>query len=155
MTKSLGFQRRKPKQARARVTVDSILEAAVQVLRQSGGLNTNHVAERAGVSIGTLYQYFPDKESILLAVAKREVEKPETGVQRSLMEALIRALESLLGRGAPRANRPARVSRMRERNASRLVSAVGDVVFGWVTLLLPMPMMTPAVSKRQRVARWM
>ena len=72
MKKPVDLQRRRPKQARALVTVDSILEAAVQILERSGAqaLNTNNVAERAGVSIGTLYQYFPDRNAILLAIAK-------------------------------------------------------------------------------------
>jgi AcrR family transcriptional regulator len=157
MKKLLDFQRRKPKQARAQATVDSILEAAVQVLQRDGavGFNTSHVAERAGVSIGTLYQYFPDKDAILLAAAKREMEKPQTGAHRSLMDALIRALESLLGGG--RVNRSLRVPVTRGRNtgAKRLVSLVGDVVSDWVAVLLPASTLIPAVSKRQRVARWM
>ena len=105
MKKPVDFQRRRPKQARAQVTVDSILEAAVQVLERSGaaGLNTNSVAERAGVSIGTLYQYFPDKEAILLALARRELSKPDPAfatLQKALMDALIRAFEALLGKSS-------------------------------------------------------
>ena len=101
MKKSVDLQRRRPRQARARATVDSILEAAVQVLERSGvdALNTNSVAERAGVSIGTLYQYFPDKDAILVAVARREMEKTGTGLaalQKTLIEALVRAMENLL-----------------------------------------------------------
>ncbi len=96
MKKHEENQRRRPRQARAQATFDSILEAAVQVIARDGaeGLNTNAVAERAGVSIGTLYQYFPDKDAILLAAARRELSKPETvTAHRRLMEALIRALE--------------------------------------------------------------
>ncbi|HEY4941773.1 MAG TPA: helix-turn-helix domain-containing protein [Rhizomicrobium sp.] len=110
MKKPVDYQRRRPRQARALATVDSILEAAVQVLQRSGagGLNTNSVAERAGVSVGTLYQYFPDKEAILLAIARRELENPGAGLAalpKTLMEALVRAVESLLGKRAPaRAN---------------------------------------------------
>lgn len=68
--------RKIPRQRRAQVSVDVVLEAAAQVLEASGeaGFNTNAVAERAGVSIGTLYRYFPDKQSILRALALRETE---------------------------------------------------------------------------------
>lgn len=68
--------RKVPLQKRAQVSVDCVLEAAARVLEVDGeaGFNTNAVAERAGVSIGTLYRYFPDKESILMALALRETE---------------------------------------------------------------------------------
>ena len=71
------------------------------------GLNTNRIAERAGVSIGTLYQYFPDKAAILLATAQRSLARPDAGFiaqQKALMAALIRTLEDLLrGSAAARA----------------------------------------------------
>jgi AcrR family transcriptional regulator len=64
------YRRKKPQQERARVTVAAILEAAGQLLVQKGfaGSSTNAIAKRAGVSIGSLYQYFPNKESIFLAL---------------------------------------------------------------------------------------
>jgi AcrR family transcriptional regulator len=67
--------RKTPRQGRAREKVVLILEAAAQVLETLGlaGFNTNAVAERAGVSIGTLYRYFPDKFSILRSLADGEV----------------------------------------------------------------------------------
>jgi AcrR family transcriptional regulator len=68
--------RKIPRQPRAKGSIDVILEAAAQVLEASGeaGFNTNAVAERAGVSIGTLYRYFPEKAAILRALALRETE---------------------------------------------------------------------------------
>ena len=59
--------RKNPTQNRAKVTVDSILEATIQLLEgnQSKDLTTNHIAERAGVSVGTLYQYFSNRDEIL------------------------------------------------------------------------------------------
>ena len=68
-------KRRIPRQARAEETVAAILEGAAQVL-EAGGLaafTTNAVAERAGVSIGTLYQYFGDKNALIRALAEREL----------------------------------------------------------------------------------
>jgi AcrR family transcriptional regulator len=74
--------RKIPRQSRAQDTVDVVLEAAAQVLEASGeaGFNTNAVAERAGVSIGALYRYFPDKQAILRALALRETEKHQRAV---------------------------------------------------------------------------
>lgn len=69
-------KRTTPRQGRSRQTVECILEAAAQLLEAEGErrFNTNAIAERAGVSIGALYRYFPDKRSILLALAQREVD---------------------------------------------------------------------------------
>lgn len=66
---------RKPRQQRAQHKVELILEAAMRLLEKDGfpGLTTNAVAATAGVSIGTLYQYFPNKEAILDELASREV----------------------------------------------------------------------------------
>ncbi|WP_205669590.1 TetR/AcrR family transcriptional regulator [Acinetobacter sp. MB5] len=66
--------RKKPSQSRSRVTFNIILEAAARIL-ESGGfneLNTNHVAEKAGVSIGSLYQYFPSKEALIVELLRQE-----------------------------------------------------------------------------------
>ncbi|WP_376704967.1 TetR/AcrR family transcriptional regulator [Mesorhizobium sp. ISC25] len=68
--------RKQPRQARSRATVEAIIEAAAHVLSGLGwaGFTTNKVAETAGVSIGTLYQYFPDKLSLLAAVRRRHFD---------------------------------------------------------------------------------
>lgn len=64
--------RRLPRQARSRATFDAIIEATARVLVAEGydRLNTNRVAQVAGVSVGSLYQYFPNKESLVLAVIR-------------------------------------------------------------------------------------
>lgn len=66
--------RKQPSQARARKTVEAIIEATARILEAQGhdGFTTNAVAERAGVSIGTLYQYFPNKDALLGALIDRE-----------------------------------------------------------------------------------
>jgi AcrR family transcriptional regulator len=66
--------RRRPKQARSADLVSAVLEAAVQVLVKEGGkrFTTARVAERAGVSVGSLYQYFPNKASILFRLQSDE-----------------------------------------------------------------------------------
>jgi AcrR family transcriptional regulator len=66
--------RKQPRQARAQHTVNAIIEASARILEEQGhgGFTTNAVAELAGTSIGTLYQYFPDKDALLGAVIARE-----------------------------------------------------------------------------------
>ena len=78
--------RQLPRQARSRATVDAILEAAAQLLEVVGerGFNTNAVAERAGVSIGSLYRYFPNKRAVLAALARREMEANNAFTARAL-----------------------------------------------------------------------
>jgi AcrR family transcriptional regulator len=68
--------RKRPRQARSRATVDAVLEATARVLVKRGfdGLTTNLVAEAAGVSIGSLYQYFPNKEALVGALIEKHVE---------------------------------------------------------------------------------
>lgn len=66
--------RKTPRQARSRATCAAIVEAAARILETEGDavLTTNHVAAVAGVSIGTLYQYFPDKQAIIVELVRRE-----------------------------------------------------------------------------------
>jgi len=100
-------QRRTPRQSRAEATVDAILEAAFQLLEANGveALTTNHVAARAGVSIGTLYQYFASKQEILAALAQRRsaavrdyiaqtiIEQPHISSVRRIIRALMHGFE--------------------------------------------------------------
>lgn len=67
--------RKKPQQQRSRHTIDTIFEATIQVLLANGfdKTTTIQIAERAGVSIGSLYQYFPNKRALLAAIVRRHV----------------------------------------------------------------------------------
>ena len=67
--------RKQPLQQRSRATVEDILTAAAQVFEKHGYAagTTNRTAERAGVSIGTLYQYFPNKEALAVALLERHL----------------------------------------------------------------------------------
>lgn len=99
--------RRTPRQSRSEATVDAILEAAFQLLEQGGveALTTNHIAERAGVSVGTLYQYFGGKQAILAGLAQRRAAAardriaeivmagPEIGAVRRIVRTLATAFE--------------------------------------------------------------
>lgn len=79
-----AFEPRKtPVQARSAVTVEAISEATIQVLLSLGTdrLTTTRVAERAGVSVGTLYQYYPNKQSLLFAVLEDHLDKVSAAVE--------------------------------------------------------------------------
>jgi AcrR family transcriptional regulator len=80
--------RKSPVQARSAASVDAILEATIQVLLSvgKGRLTTTRVASRAGVSVGTLYQYFPNKSALLQAVLKRHLEQVAEAVERVCRE---------------------------------------------------------------------
>jgi AcrR family transcriptional regulator len=76
--------RKQPVQARSEATVSAIFEATVQVLLAVGyrKMTTTRVAERAGVSVGTLYQYFPNRRALIAAVIKRHLEQTGSLVER-------------------------------------------------------------------------
>ncbi|MDX7937586.1 TetR/AcrR family transcriptional regulator [Acinetobacter baumannii] len=74
MSETLPDPRKRPRQARSVTTFEAILEAAARILESLGfaGFNTNAVAELAGVSIGSLYQYFPSKDALIVELIRRE-----------------------------------------------------------------------------------
>ncbi|MDO7469690.1 TetR/AcrR family transcriptional regulator [Acinetobacter baumannii] len=74
MSETLPDPRKRPRQARSAATFEAILEAAARILESLGfaGFNTNVVAELAGVSIGSLYQYFPSKDALIVELIRRE-----------------------------------------------------------------------------------
>ncbi|HFX6225496.1 TetR/AcrR family transcriptional regulator [Acinetobacter nosocomialis] len=77
MSETLPDPRKRPRQARSVATFEAILEAAARILESLGfsGFNTNAVAELAGVSIGSLYQYFPSKDALIVELIRRERAK--------------------------------------------------------------------------------
>jgi AcrR family transcriptional regulator len=83
-TATLGA-RKKPRQARSQATVAAIFEATIQVLLSDGlqRLTTIRVAERAGASVGTLYQYYPHKQALLFAVLQRHLANVENAITRA------------------------------------------------------------------------
>lgn len=80
--------RKAPQQARSHATVAAIVEAAARILEQRGhaGFSTNAVAELAGVSIGSLYQYFPRKDALIGALIVRETTQLVTEAEGALTE---------------------------------------------------------------------
>lgn len=94
--------RKQPLQQRSRETVAVILEAAARVLEERGleGFNTNAVAERGGISIGSVYQYFPNKDALTLALIARFeaslLEKVRDGIAASAGRNLSASLNLLI-----------------------------------------------------------
>ena len=78
--------RRRPRQARAQATVDAIVQATARVLVEDGydRASTNRIAQAAGVSIGSLYQYFPSKEALVAALVEAHVDRMTEVVSRRL-----------------------------------------------------------------------
>ena len=83
------LQRKTPTQARARATIEAIFEATARIIERDGlaALSTNLIAERTGISIGTLYEYFPNKDAILIAMARRRLAEDERSVRQAISEA--------------------------------------------------------------------
>ncbi|TNF18487.1 MAG: TetR/AcrR family transcriptional regulator [Rhodobacteraceae bacterium] len=101
MPKAPLTPRKAPRQERSRKTCDAILKAAADILAREGqtGLNTNHVARKAGVSIGSLYQYYPNKQSIVGALihARRaallaEMEQAAEAAEAAGLDEIVRAM---------------------------------------------------------------
>lgn len=80
--------RKLPRQERSAATVEAILIAGAQILERDGlaGYTTNAVAERAGVSIGSLYQYFPNKQALTVALLQRSAHELEARLTHRLEE---------------------------------------------------------------------
>lgn len=87
MTASLE-PRKAPSQERAEATVQSLLDATAAEILEGGydRMSTNKIAKRAGVSVGSLYQYFPNKEAIVVALRRRSAERERENVRRALAD---------------------------------------------------------------------
>lgn len=136
----VAFEPRKtPIQARSAVTVEAISEATVQLLLRHGieRLTTTRIAERAGVSVGTLYQYYPNKQSLLFAVLEHHLNnvmekveaacegachKPLAEMIRDMVEAFVDAkmeradISVALYRVSADAGGPALIKRISQRS---------------------------------------
>lgn len=90
--------RKRPRQDRSRATVDALLEATADILVRHGyaGLTTNRIADRAGVNIASLYQYFPGKEAIVAELRRRHGDEQRAEVRQVLADRGTGSLESTL-----------------------------------------------------------
>ena len=78
--------RKSPKQSRSKLTVDAILTATAHILTEEGyeATNTNRIAELAGISIGSLYQYFPNKEALITSLVSSHANEMAEMVESKL-----------------------------------------------------------------------
>jgi AcrR family transcriptional regulator len=90
--------RRKPRQRRARLAVESMLDAVVRIAKREGihAITTNRIADVAGVSIGSVYQYFRDKRSIFISLHRRHIEEIDRLIEKTLLENAAAPLDDLL-----------------------------------------------------------
>jgi AcrR family transcriptional regulator len=93
-----SMRRRQPTQKRAQETVNAILDAVIRLLKRRGALaiTTNGIAVAAGVSIGSVYQYFPDKRAIFAALHQRHIEQIDHVLQRKISESADEPLDRLV-----------------------------------------------------------
>jgi AcrR family transcriptional regulator len=130
---SENVARKQPHQARARMTVVAILDAAVQILDREGldAATTTRIAQVAGVSIGSLYQYFPHRDAILNALQDREFERAlsmlagilaEGNLDRTPRETVTAVVDGLAGlyRTCPGLHRVLAIEGLRVAEAERV-----------------------------------
>jgi AcrR family transcriptional regulator len=93
-----GSARRVPTQQRARVTVDAILDASIKLLKRYGvsSITTNGIAETAGVSIGSVYQYFPNKRAIFIALHERHIGHVDDMIRRCMADSADATLDEFV-----------------------------------------------------------
>lgn len=91
-------RRRRPTQNRAQETVNAILDAVIRLLKRNGAsaITTNRIAETAGVSIGSVYQYFPNKQAIFIALHERHIYQVDQLLQRKISESEGEPLDQLV-----------------------------------------------------------
>jgi AcrR family transcriptional regulator len=115
--------RKQPRQARAQHTVHAIIEASARILEEQGhgGFTTNAVAELAGASIGTFYQYFPNKDALLGALIARETSRLVEEVEAASMVATgRRALDGVIEAAVRHQLRRPRLARLLDFEEARL-----------------------------------
>jgi len=98
MSKRRLSPRKTPRQERSRATVEALLEATTDILIRDGytKLTTNRIAERAGVNIASLYQYFPGKEAIVAELRRRHGNEQRVALRQVLAEHTAGKLESTI-----------------------------------------------------------
>jgi AcrR family transcriptional regulator len=151
MAKSVALKRleprKRPAQSRSAETVNAVLEAAARILERDGleGYTTNTVAERAGVSIGSFYQYFPNKDALTVALIEQEtaVLLADIALIHSI-EGYEARLEHLIRSAIAHQMRRPKLARLLDFEESRLpirshVRRVADVFHGALLRVLSRP----------------
>ena len=153
--------RKRAAQARSRVTVAAIVEATARILAERGldAVTTNAVAERAGVSVGSLYQYYPNRDAILADLLRAKLEALLADVRAAMseptFEGAVRAMLAALSRSY--IERPALASALAyvetmvgtDEEVARLRAELGRVTVGF---LLAHGVPEPGTAARDVVA---
>jgi len=139
--------RKPPTQSRATETVNAVLEAAAHILERHGfeRYTTNAIAERAGVSIGSLYQYFPGKDAVTVALIERESALLLADVAE--VDSIVNhrdAIDHLINAAVTHQMRRPRLARLLDFEESRLpiaprIRKVTDAIFGALLQILSRP----------------
>ena len=119
--------RKNASQERSRLTVDALLEATARILVREGfdKASTNRIAEMAGVSIGSLYQYFPSKEALVAALIDRHNRQVMQAIQGELADALKLSMEEAVRRLVSIAVKAHRVDPKLHRALTEQIPRVG------------------------------
>jgi AcrR family transcriptional regulator len=121
--------RKAASQQRSRATVDALVEATARILVKEGfdKASTNQIAEVAGVSVGSLYQYFPGKEALVVAVIERHQQEIMQTVRGELAEVLARPVEQAIRKMVTVAVKAHRVDPKLHRVLAEQIPRVGKL----------------------------
>jgi AcrR family transcriptional regulator len=127
--KPITKPRKVASQGRSRATVDALIEATARILVKEGfdKASTNHIAEVAGVSVGSLYQYFPSKEALVAAVAERHQQVILQTVRGELAEVLSQPVEKAMRKLVAVAVKAHRVDPKLHRVLAEQIPRVGEL----------------------------
>ncbi|HWX66747.1 MAG TPA: TetR/AcrR family transcriptional regulator [Rhodanobacter sp.] len=116
-------------QERSRATVDALVEATARILVKEGfdKASTNRIAEVAGVSVGSLYQYFPSKEALVAVVIERHQQEIMQTVRGELAEVLVQPVEKAIRKLVAIALRAHRVDPKLHRVLAEQIPRVGEL----------------------------
>lgn len=129
MRKPLTKARKVASQERSRATVDALVEATARILVKEGfdKASTNRIAEVAGVSVGSLYQYFPGKEALVAAVIERHQQEIMQMARGELAEILLQPVEQAVRKVIIAAVKAHRVNPKLHRVLAEQIPRVGKL----------------------------
>jgi AcrR family transcriptional regulator len=121
--------RKQASQERSRATVDALIEATARILIKEGfdKASTNRIAEKAGVSVGSLYQYFPGKDALVVAVMERHSQELMQLVRGELADAAALPLEQAVRRLVAAAIKAHRVDPELHRVLAEQIPRTGEI----------------------------
>ncbi|MDR3514078.1 MAG: TetR/AcrR family transcriptional regulator [Caulobacteraceae bacterium] len=144
--------RKSPRQGRSRATVETIVEAAARILEADGPdrFNTNAVARRAGVSVGSLYQYFPGKQALVAELSRRNAEAAMAGlaaaVARTEGRPVVERLRAMVAFAVAQQGERPRLSRVLDRLEPGLELDTDEQATAPAIVAMLTPVLAPALD---------